>query len=286
SARWASSSGRARRSAGSSGRMAPGAPIRALLRQGRLESAEPGPGVSCPAGWGRYRRFPTPTAAASLPERSDGIALTYRAGLEHPYVHAPSTQLPAKLTVSPLQRISAEPASELRAPGVRGLGHFSHRLADLQLRARRQVVDREVEVDDQLVSGKLPAVAGTRNGGQHPAVHDRDLSERVRPFTGGSSPPRLPVVPTESVHRVEDPMQQDSSLLDSWPADDHLDNALICRRGAQAGRYLLELSKPSMVGHMLGELFGQALLDHAHVLLSGRLESSEHCSLGPGSASG
>src|SRR4029453_10402322 len=52
-----------------------------------------------------------------------------------------------------------------------------------QLRARRQVVDRKVEVDDQLVSGKLPAVAGARNGGQRPAVHDRDLSERVRPCT-------------------------------------------------------------------------------------------------------
>jgi hypothetical protein len=37
---------------------------------------------------------------------------------------------------------------------------------------------------------------------------------------------------------------------------------------------------------MLCELFGHALLDGAHVLLSGRLESSEHCSMNPAPASG
>src|SRR5215213_5444513 len=75
-------------------------------------------------------------------------------------MHAPSTKLPPDRTVGPLQRISAEPARELRALGVRWLGHLSYRLADLQPGARRQVVHRAVEVDDELVSGKLPAVAG------------------------------------------------------------------------------------------------------------------------------
>jgi hypothetical protein len=201
-------------------------------------------------------------------------------------MHASSTQLPADPTVGPPQRISAEPACELRTSGVRWLGHLSHRLADLQQSARWQIVDRNVEVDDQLVSSKLPAVAGARNGGQHPAVHDRDLSERVRPSTGGVSTPSLPVVPAEAVHSVQDSMLQDLSLIDSGSADDHLDNAVICRRGAQAGGYLLELSKPTMVRNVLGELFGHALLYRAHVLLSGRLESSEHCSLNPGPASG
>src|SRR5215207_11365285 len=167
-------------------------------------------------------------AAAQLPERSDGIARAYCAGYKYPYMHAPSTQPPTDRTVGPPQRISAEPARELRAPGVRWLGHLSDRLADLQQRAGRQVVDRNVEVDDQLVSGKLPAVAGARNGGQNPAVHDRDLSERIRPSTGGVSPPSLPVVPAEPVHRIEDATLQDPSLLDSGSTDDHLDNAIIC----------------------------------------------------------
>jgi hypothetical protein len=60
---------------------------------------------------------------------------------------------------------------QLRAPGVRWLSHLGHNLADLQPRARWKVVDRNVEVDDQLVSGKLLAVAGARNRRQHPAVH-------------------------------------------------------------------------------------------------------------------
>jgi hypothetical protein len=86
-------------------------------------------------------------------------------------MHAPSTKLPADRTVGPSERISAEPARELRAPGVRWLSHLGHSLADLQPRARWKVVDRNVEVDDQLVSGKLLAVAGARNRRQHPAVH-------------------------------------------------------------------------------------------------------------------
>src|SRR5215203_7304170 len=206
---------------------------------------------------------------SGLAERADSIARTYGAGDEHAHMHPPSTQLSADPTVGPLQRISAEPARELRAPGVRWLGHLGYRLADLQPGARRQVVDRNVEVDDQLVSGKLPAVAGARNGGQHPAVHDRDLSERVRPSTGGVSPPSLPAVPAEPVHRVEDAMLQDPSLIDSGSTNDHLDNAMICGGGAQARGYLLELSKPTMVRNMLGKLLGHALLDRAHALLSG-----------------
>jgi hypothetical protein len=88
------------------------------------------------------------------------------------------------------------------------------------------------------------------------------------------------------MHGVQDAMLQDLSLIDSGSADDQLDNAIICRRGAQADGYLLELSKLTMVWNVLGELFGHALLDRAHVVLSGRLESSEHCSLNPGPASG
>jgi len=71
------------------------------------------------------------------------------------------------------------------------------------------------------------------------------------------------------VHRVEDAMLQDPSLIDSGSTNDHLDNAIICGGGAQARGYLLELSKPTMVRNMLGKLLGHALLDRAHALLSG-----------------
>jgi hypothetical protein len=145
-----------------------------------------------------------------------------------------------------------EPARELRASGMRWLGHLSYRLSDLQPRARRQVVDRNVEVDDQLVSSKLPAVAGVRNRRQHPAVHDRDLSERVRPSSRGVSTPMLPVVPREPVRRVEDAMLQDPSLLNGGSADDHLDTpaSVIRSRGEPLS---LELSKSTMVRNMLDE---------------------------------
>jgi tRNA G18 (ribose-2'-O)-methylase SpoU len=193
-------------------------------------------------------------------------------------VHPAATLLPAARTVCPTQRLSPEPTRELRTSGVRRLGHLGHRFADLQARARRQAVDRQVKVDDQLIPRKLPAVATARDSREHPAVHDGNLPQGVGPaVASAAASPRLPIVPAESMGRVEDTHLENLSLFRGRPTDDHLDDAGIRRRGPDRRREPLELDKPTMVGNVLGEFLRHAGFDRAHKPLPPVDPSSEKC---------
>jgi hypothetical protein len=164
------------------------------------------------------------------------------------------------------------------------LGDLSHRLSDLQSGSRRQAVDGEVEVDDQLITGKLPAIAVTRDRGKCSAIHDGDLPEQVRPAVGSASGSGLPTIPAQPVRRVEHALRQHPSLVHRRPANDHLDNAVIGRRAAHAGRDSLDVGERTMEGNMLGEPIGHAGFDRAHdpLPLSGSPGvSSEDCFVDP-----
>jgi hypothetical protein len=112
---------------------------------------------------------------------------------------------------------------------MRRLGDFSHRVADLQLGSCREVVDRQVEVDNQLIAGKLPAIAVTRDGCEYSAIHDGDLAERVRLAIGRAGAAGLPIVPAKPVRRVEHALLEHPPLVGCRSANDHLDNAVIRR---------------------------------------------------------
>jgi hypothetical protein len=62
---------------------------------------------------------------------------------------------------------------------VRRLGHLGYGLTDLQSSTGRQAVDGEIKVNDQLITGKLPTIPITRDGREHPAVHQCDLPEWI-----------------------------------------------------------------------------------------------------------
>ena len=91
-------------------------------------------------------------------------------------MHTAATLAAPGHAVRPCQCIGTEPAGELRTSRVRRLGHLSHSLADLEPGACGQVVNRQVEIDDQLVAGKLSAIALTRDGLECTSVDDCDLA--------------------------------------------------------------------------------------------------------------
>lgn len=148
--------------------------------------------------------------------------------------------------------------------GVLRLGHHSYSFADLQSSPCGQAVHRQVEVDDQLVAGQLPAIALTRDGCQYSTVHDSDLAERVSIAIGRGGPSRLPGVPTKPMNRVERAFGKNSSLVGSRSADDHLDAAVLRRRAARRGGDSLDLGAWTMVRNMLGVSVGDAGFDRAH----------------------
>ena len=125
-------------------------------------------------------------------------------------MHAAPPQRSTAGATCPSQRVRAEPARELCASGVRRLSDLSQRLADLQAGSCRQVVDGEVEVDDHLITGKLPAIALARDGGKCSAIHDGDLPERVRPAIAGEG--GRPTVPAEARAVVEHALREHPSL--------------------------------------------------------------------------
>jgi len=129
----------------------------------------------------------------------------HRAADQHPSVHATTSLLTARTAVRPRQRVRTEPARELSASGMRWFSHLSHRLPDLQPGAHGQVVDRQVEVNNQLIAGELPALVVARDGRNCSTVHDWYLPERVRAAVGSAGGPGLVqqggrVLPNDNPH--------------------------------------------------------------------------------------
>jgi hypothetical protein len=81
-----------------------------------------------------------------LSKFADYIAGAYGAGFQYPNMHTATALQPAFTPDCPGQCLGAEPARELGASSVRRLRYLGHHLADLQARACRKTVHRQVEV--------------------------------------------------------------------------------------------------------------------------------------------
>ena len=165
------------------------------------------------------------------------VAGADRARHHHLGVDPTEVEPPALGRVDEAHRLDAEAGDELGAPGVRDLGDLDDGVADLQPRARRQLLRAEVEVDVELVAGERPAVTGAGDEGDRPGVHHVQLHLRVRRAV--VQPPArtvLPRVADESDGHVELAAVEHLALADPRASDDHLQRA-----GADRGRpYLVE----------------------------------------------
>jgi hypothetical protein len=79
-----------------------------------------------------------------------------------------------------LQRVDSEAASELAAAVMRLVVHLKYSRAYVERASGRQVGVAPVEIDEQLVAGRRPALAcaGDERGGA--CVHERQLCVRAR----------------------------------------------------------------------------------------------------------
>src|SRR5207342_2383458 len=99
------------------------------------------------------------------------------------------------------------------------------------------------EIDDQLVAGKLPAIALTRDGVKCPAVHDCDLPKRVGYAVRSAGASRLPRVAAKPMRHLEHAFGENPPLIRGRPGDDHLDDAVFCRGAAHGGCDSLHLGE-------------------------------------------
>src|SRR5690606_23799138 len=111
------------------------------------------------------------------------------------------------------------------------------------------VVDRQVEVDEELVARERPTIAST--GGDEvdgAAVHDVELCLGVgRSVRGELAPPREVVVADDPDADPELGLVEDLALAQSRSAQDEIDRALIGGADAQVGEAGVELLEGGMV---------------------------------------
>jgi hypothetical protein len=121
--------------------------------------------------------------------------------------------------------------------------HLDHGLADLELRAWREVLVADVEVEVELVTGEAPTV-GVPGGGEKRGARVHDVQLHLGVGTAVRGPlagPVLPGVAHEPLDEVEVALLEHLALADSRAAHDELEGALLGGRGADVIEPGLEL---------------------------------------------
>ena len=161
-------------------------------------------------------------------------------GLNDPRVDPAQVERATLGRVDEHERLEPEAGAELLAARVRLVRHLEHRRPDRELRARREVLAAQIEIDVELVTRERPALPVARHERRRPRVHDRDLRLRVR-GTPARAAARLPVVADEPVLDVELGLVDDLALVDRRPAHDQLHDTLAPWGRAQVVEPRLEL---------------------------------------------
>ncbi len=139
--------------------------------------------------------------------------------------------------VHPPSSVDTESLAELGAPVVRLRGDFDDGGADLELRADRQIGDRQVEVDEELVTGQRPtrSVAG-RNHVDDPAAHHVQLRLGVGRTVIGVRVAALDVVVAgKTTTHDQFPDIEFFAGVDIGSPHDHLDRADAGRARTRSG---------------------------------------------------
>ena len=122
-------------------------------------------------------------------------------------------------------RIRPESPAELRAPGVRRLGHLDHRRAECEARARRKILRPQIEIDIELISGQWPAFPLASDERDDADVHQRELCRVVHGLLRGLCT-RPPAIAYETLVQVEHGFLENFALALCRPADDELHGPL------------------------------------------------------------
>ena len=157
-------------------------------------------------------------------ELGDWIADFYLTVLDDVGVDAAASLARAFFGGGPFARMAAETAGELGAAGMGQRRYLHHHVAELDARARRQVVLRDVEIDEELVASFSPArfVASEQLGDAR--VHQRDLR-----FNLVAMPPK-PIVAQQTGLGAEGSALQGLALVGRWSANDQFHPAIVLWR--------------------------------------------------------
>ena len=152
------------------------------------------------------------------------------ARFHHPCVHPAQPQLAAEPRVDKAHRFSPEALDELRAAQMRDLADLQHSLAYREQAACREVIEAEIQVEIELVTGQRHPVGPARDQLRHPCVHHRHLPLRVSRAIGRArAAAGEPVVPVQPGELIECRLGRLISLAHRWAADDQDEQATIPR---------------------------------------------------------
>ena len=145
-------------------------------------------------------------------------------------VHPPEPQLAAGPRVDEPHCLSPEALDEFRATQVRGRADLQHGLAHRKQAACWEIIEAEVKVEVELITGQRHPAGPASDKLSHPRVHQRHLPLRVSRSVGrvraAASEPAVPVQPGDL---VQDRLGRQISLAGSRAADDQNEPATVVR---------------------------------------------------------
>lgn len=185
-------------------------------------------------------------------EFADGVTEAEGSGLNDAGVEAAEAEVHPNFGIHEGKGVRAEARFEFRAAGVRIGGDFEDNVADLELRAWREVVGAEIEIDIELVAGDGPGVAGTGYGGDGARVHDGDLAFLVWAFPGA------PAIAEKGAFEIKGSFGEDLALACGRAADDEFEHAGIGGSIFDVGESGFELQHGGI--HARGRYSGERML--------------------------
>ena len=151
-------------------------------------------------------------------------------GLNDARVDAAQRQRAPARAVDELHGVGAETFDELTAARVRLRGDLDDRRAHRQLRARRQVLSAQIEIDVELVAGERPAIRSLGDQRHHARVGERELHVGVAPAVlGARTAAHTPRVADQSLDQIELGLGDDLADIDGRTPDNELDCPAITR---------------------------------------------------------
>jgi hypothetical protein len=172
-------------------------------------------------------------------------------------IDAAKVKLPANRRVDEFHRGQSKPSGELLATQMRRVRHFDYRAAERQAGPRWQVGVAQIEVNEELVARKLPAIFVLRYQGDGAGIHDVELHFGMGSAVGCSRTPTCyPAIADEALRRIEVSFFEDFTRFGAGTAYDEMENAFVLRRPSDCVQATLQLGDGQVLrGQKVGPPF-------------------------------
>ena len=124
---------------------------------------------------------------------------------------------------------------------------FNDSRAESEPSSRREIGAAQIQVNVELVAGKLPSVFTVSDEGGRAGVHDIELHLRVRgPIRRHRASASLPVVAHNSMIDIQLGFNRRLAFSGTWTSHDEFHNAVVFRRSADFIQSRIEFSLSQM----------------------------------------